>query len=132
MPCPSHLDIRRHPVGSNLIKNIKRFLEQPRLRLAWILTLVGIKVVLVGLQFALIDLDSTLVGIKVVPVGLLRALVGLFRDPVLVGLSKGSWNVLELICSDGSVKDSFGFALLCSVKPVKILNRLSRGLGLDQ
>ena len=34
-----HLDIRRHPVGSNLIKNIKRFLEQPRLRLAWILTL---------------------------------------------------------------------------------------------
>ena len=30
-----HLDIRRHPVGSNLIRNIKRFLEQPRLRLAW-------------------------------------------------------------------------------------------------
>ena len=34
-----HLEVRKTPAGSNLIRNIKRFLDQPRLRLAWILTL---------------------------------------------------------------------------------------------
>ena len=33
------LEIRRARTASNLIRNIKRFLDQPRLRLAWILTL---------------------------------------------------------------------------------------------
>ena len=33
------LEIRRTRTASNLIRNIKRFLDQPRLRLAWILTL---------------------------------------------------------------------------------------------
>ncbi|HCX88300.1 MAG TPA: hypothetical protein DG761_09765, partial [Gammaproteobacteria bacterium] len=34
-----HLEIRKTPAGSNLMRNIRRFLEQPRLRLAWVLTL---------------------------------------------------------------------------------------------
>jgi len=34
-----HLEIRKTPASANLMRNIRRFLDQPRLRLAWVLTL---------------------------------------------------------------------------------------------